>query len=128
MYTLKDFTYPEAGKYLVGEKARGFMAPTEFGPFTERVIELDNLEVTDQFITFDTIRWANPGIHSYADAKEYIIKKRYSNDAQIAIMLNKENSAEDELAYEKMQDWRDWASIVAHAIMEQLEQPNSVNQ
>lgn len=125
MYTLKDFTYAEAGKFLHGEKARGFGIPTSFGPFTEREIDLSNLTVTDEFITFDSIRWANPGIHSYADAKEYIIKKRYSNDAQIAIMLNKENSAEDELAYDKMQDWRDWASTVAHKIMEQIEQPNT---
>ena len=125
MYTLKDFTYAEAGKFLHGEKARGFGVPTSFGPFTEREIDLSNLTVTDEFITFDSIRWANPGIHSYADAKEYIIKKRYSNDSQIAIMLNKENSAEDELAYDKMQDWRDWASTVAHKIMEQIEQPNT---
>lgn len=125
MYTLKEFTYPEAGYYLMGEKARGFGVPTSFGPFTEREIDLSNLTVTDEFITFDTVRWANPGILSYADAKEYIIKKRYSNDAQIAIMLNKENSAEDELAYDKMQDWRDWASTVAHKIMEQIEQPNT---
>ena len=125
MYTLKDFTYAEAGKFLHGEKARGFGVPTSFGPFTEREIDLSNLTVTDEFITFDSIRWANPGIHSYADAKEYIIKKRYSNDAQIAIMLNKDNSAEDELAYDKMHDWRDWASTVAHKIMEQIEQPNT---
>lgn len=125
MYTLKDFTYAEAGKFLHGERARGFGVPTSFGPFTEREIDLSNLTVTDGFVTFDSVRWANPGIHSYADAKEFIIKKRYSNDAQIAIMLNKENSAEDELAYDKMQDWRDWASTVAHKIMEQIEQPNT---
>ena len=125
MYTLKDFTYAEAGKFLHGEKARGFGAPTSFGPYTERDVVLDNLEVTDDYIIFDTFKWINPGIHSYADAKEYIIKKRYSNDAQIAIMLNKDNSAEDELAYDKMQDWRDWASTVAHKIMEQIEQPNT---
>lgn len=120
MYTLKNFTYAEAGKFLQSEKAKGFWAPTSLGPYTERDINLDNLEVTEQFISFDIFKWANPGIRSYADAKKYIIQKRYSNDAQIAIMLNKEDSEEDALAYVKMQEWREWASTVAHKIIENL--------
>ena len=120
MYTIKDFTYAEAGKFLQGSKAKGFCAPTEFGPYTESDIVIDNLKVTDDFITFDNIRWENPGIRNYADAKKYIVSKRYSNDAQIAIMLNKDDSEEDELAYEKMQEWRSWASLLAKKIMETI--------
>lgn len=121
MYNLKDFTYADAGKYLVGEKAGGICAPSSLGPFTERVIDISNLEVSNDYITFDNIRWINPGIHTYADAKKYIINKKYTNDAQIAIILNKDDSKEDALAYEKMQEWRAWASYFAHKIMEQIE-------
>ena len=64
MYALKDFTYAEAGKYLQSEKARGFGAPTSLGPYTEREISLDDLEVTEGQIKFDRINWANPGIRN----------------------------------------------------------------
>ncbi len=120
MYTIKNFTYAEAGKYLHGSKAKGLCAPTEFGPYTESDINIDNIDMTDDYIAFDNIRWENPGIRCYADAKKFIIGKRYSNDAQIAIMLNKDDSEEDELAYEKMQEWRSWASILAKKIMETI--------
>jgi hypothetical protein len=33
-------------------------------------------------------------------------------------MLNKDDSEEDALAYEKMQEWREWSSQVARAIIE----------
>lgn len=55
MYALKDFTYAEAGKYLQSEKARGFGAPTSLGPYEEREISLDDLEVTEGHIKFDCI-------------------------------------------------------------------------
>lgn len=118
MYTIKNITYAEAGKFLTGSSASGFNAPERLGPFEERVLDLSELTVGDKFICFDCIRWINPGIHTYADAKKYVICKRYSNDDQIAIILNKDNSEEDAIAFQKMQEWRDWASAVAHKIMD----------
>jgi len=114
-------TYAEAGKFLTGSSASGFNAPEIYGPFDERNIDLSELTVGDKYICFDSIRWVNPGIRTYADAKKYIVSKRYSNDDQIAIILNKDNSEEDALAFQKMQEWRDWASVVAHKIMEYIE-------
>ena len=49
-----------------------------------------------------------------------LIKIRYSNDDQIAILLNKDSSEEDLLKYNKMQEWRDWASILAKAFMDKI--------
>lgn len=118
MYTIKNITYADAGYYLVGNGAMGFNAPSSMGPFTERALDVDNLSVDEDFIRFDTIAWANPGIRSYSDAKKFLVSKRYSNDDQIAIMLNKDDSEEDALAFEKMQQWREWASLMAHKIME----------
>lgn len=117
MYTIKNNTYADAGKILTGERFVGFCSE-HIGEFSERVLDLSELTVGDKFICFDCIRWINPGIHTYADAKKYVICKRYSNDDQIAIILNKDNSEEDALAFQKMQEWRDWASAVAHKIMD----------
>jgi hypothetical protein len=75
------------------------------------------MSVGDSLISFDIFNWSNPGIRSYADAKKFVISKLYSNDDQIAIILNKDDSDEDGLVYQKMQEWREWASIVAHKIM-----------
>lgn len=121
MYTIKNNILSEAGKLLKGDKVEGFIVSSEFGPFVEKDLDLSNLSVDKTFISFDNIRWINPGIRTYADAKKFIIGKRYSNDDELAIILNKDDSEEDALAYEKMQEWRAWASYFAHKIMEQIE-------
>lgn len=45
---------------------------------------------------------------SYAQIKTFIIKLHYSNDDQIAIMLNN-----DEDKMNEMQEWREYATIIA---------------
>lgn len=121
MYNFKNNTYAEAGSILQGNRAVGLWLADTFAPFTERAINLDDLTVTDSQISFDIFHWQNPGIHNYADAKRLIIAKRYTNDDQIAIMLNKDDDEESALAFRKMQEWREWASVVAKKIMEVIE-------
>lgn len=118
MYTIKGNVYPEAGYYLIGNGYKGFIAPLSAAPFQEVELDTTSITVTTESVEFDRIKWKNPGIGSYTDAKKFIISKRYSNDDQIAIMLNKDDSEEDALAYEKMQEWRAWASTMAHKIIE----------
>lgn len=120
MYTRQDYTYAEAGFILKGRNIMAFSAPSEMGPFEEVEIGLDDMTVTDDLISFDIFSWRNPGVRTYADAKKFVVGKRYSNDDQIAIILNREDSLDATLAYEKMQEFRDWASIVARKIMEVL--------
>lgn len=52
----------------------------------------------------------------YVTIKTSIIKSRYSNDDQIALMLNKDNSEDDAMLYDKMQEWREWASWVGKEV------------
>lgn len=47
-----------------------------------------------------------------------MIKKQYSNDDQIAIMLNAQLSEEDKMYYDKMQEWRKFSGYVAKLINE----------
>ena len=49
----------------------------------------------------------------YSEIKKSIIKGRYSEDDQIALMLNKDDSEEDMMLFNKMQEWRAFASDVA---------------
>lgn len=51
---------------------------------------------------------------SYADIKTTIIKLKYSNDDQIALILNYQDDPEKYYeAYNEMQNWRDKASKLA---------------
>ena len=54
----------------------------------------------------------------YATVKTEMIKKRYSNDDQIAIMLNAQLSEEDKIYYDKMQEWREFSGYIAKSIDE----------
>ena len=51
---------------------------------------------------------------SYAEIKMFVIKLHYSNDDQIALMLNyQSNPSKYEQAYQNMQNWRDYAGNIA---------------
>lgn len=54
---------------------------------------------------------------TYASVKTAIIQKRYSMDDQMAIMLNKDNSEDTLMYYNKMQEWRDFAAFFARKIV-----------
>ncbi|MDE7465021.1 MAG: hypothetical protein K2M59_01150 [Muribaculaceae bacterium] len=53
----------------------------------------------------------------YGEVKREIIRMRYTNDDQMAIILNREDSEEDAEAYGKMQLWREFAAEVARAVI-----------
>lgn len=51
---------------------------------------------------------------SYSDIKTFIIKLHYSNDNQIALILNYQlNPDKYEVDFKKMQEWRNYASEIA---------------
>ena len=54
-----------------------------------------------------------PDSITYSDIKKRVIKSRYSQDDQLAIILNKDSSEEDTIYFQKMQEWREFASEVA---------------
>lgn len=64
-------------------------------------VEESNLECIDNV-------WYDFRGMTYAAIKTFIIKLHYSNDDQIAIMLNN-----DEEKMIKMQEWREYASLTA---------------
>lgn len=50
---------------------------------------------------------------TYEAIKTKIIKSRYSNDDQLAIILNRDKDADGQLSFEKMQAWREFATKIA---------------
>ena len=123
MYKIKDIVYSDAGKLLVGRNRVGYAFSGEPGDFIEKDITLDDMTVDGGYVRYGggLVRQI---IHSdamtYAALKAEMVKRRYSLDDQIAVMLNKDDDAESALAYEKMQEWREWSGRVAKAIIETL--------
>lgn len=129
MYTIKETCYSDAGKILKrynGERlvAIGYSFKVD-GAYTiqEESIDLSTIErISDSSIKVLTenssvVMMGNNTKRTYGDWKTIIIKWRYSNDDQIAIMLNKDESEEDLERYNRMQSWREWASTLSKAIV-----------
>ena len=127
MYKKRNVVYADAYKYLV-HKSKGIIAFALSGDeseFEEKKFPMP-IKIIDEGNGFYSIQDV-PKVKfyfsksDYATVKTEMIKKRYSNDDQIAIMLNKDSGLEEDLfAYQKMQEWREWASTVAKKIMEVL--------
>lgn len=125
MYKIGNYNFADAGYYLKRGSSIAYF-------FEDNGEEIQEIEVTinDMHKVGSIILWSEDKLAqrvfksgAYADYKKAIIQKKYSNDDQIAIMLNKDSGDEaDLLAYYKMQEWREWASIVAKKIMEVLAQ------
>ena len=123
MYKIGNYNFADAGYYL----KRGSSIAYFFEDNEEEIQEIE-ATVDDMHKIGSIILWSEDKLAqrvfkngTYADYKKAIIQKKYSNDDQIAIMLNKDSGEEiDLLAYQKMQEWRDWASLVAKKIMEIL--------
>lgn len=106
----------EAGNYLINSIGqRGFTLPfMEDETYTE--VEL---ELTAEKAPYNTV--VIGGVFSIKQTdhiKKDLITKLWSNDDQIAIMLNRDNGPEYESVYQFMQRWRMWAGQIAHVIDE----------
>lgn len=118
MFTIKDIIYADAGHLLRGSRVIAFQSFASFCEVEEEELYVDDMHVENGRIVFNnnTIRWSFQHTE-YGAIKKQIIGLRYNNDDQIAIMLNKEDSEEDLLAYNKMQEWREWAGVMARKII-----------
>lgn len=105
-----DIIKAEQGKILVykpdnkiwGKAAR--LATYKGHVLTEEDFE----EVDESELEYIDNVWYDFRNMSYAAIKTFIIKLHYSNDDQIAIMLNN-----DEEKMREMQEWREYASNIA---------------
>lgn len=123
MYKIGNYTFADAGHHL----KRGGSIAYFFEDNGQEIQEVKT-SIEDMHKSGSIILWSDNKIGQrviknggYGDYKKAIIQKKYINDDQIAIMLNKDSGLEEDLfAYQKMQEWREWASIVAKKIMEVL--------
>ena len=82
-------------------------------------IRLDDMKVEGQFLVYSDgmIRELYDPSATYEQLKAKYVKRLFSNDDQIAIMLNKDKSAADAELFDKMQEWRDWCGVLAKKVI-----------
>lgn len=121
MYIYKNVVYAEPGKYLVHKNKIAFQFPAS-GGIIEHVLNTEDLHIKNSIVLYNNDLFAHV-VHKnykYADYKREIIKMRYSNDDQIAIILNKDDSEEDLLRYTRMMQWREFAASLAKKIIDKI--------
>ena len=117
MFTKGNKTFADAGCYLKGKVGNSVGFTVNGNPDDYDEISIgDDLDVhVDSKIVFLCGRkfMFLPKAITYEEIKKKIIKSRYTDDDQIAIILNKDDSEEDMMLFNKMQEWRAFASEVA---------------
>lgn len=118
MYKVRNKVHADAGHILIGENKRGYSFLGEVSDFSEKAIRLDDMKVDGQFLVYSDglIRELYDPNATYEQLKAKYVKRLFSNDDQIAIMLNKDKSAADAELFDKMQEWRDWCGVLAKKV------------
>ena len=119
MYTKNNTVYAEAYKYLQHKTKPiiGFAIPGTMDDYEEKDIDMSKFEVGPSYITLNgNLRIGIPEF-THKAIKTKIITSRYSNDDQLAIMLNG-----DEESMSVMQKWREFADDVSERALKDTEE------
>lgn len=107
----------EAGKYLLASNGgRMFRLPyNEELTYEERDLDISKVRANaDGSVSIDGFNFNLPE----GSEKKYLVSLLFSNDDQIAIILNKEQSEEGAEMFEFMQAWRVFFSDIIRIIKE----------
>lgn len=129
MFTKGNKVYAEVGNYLrhktkriIGLTIVGNIEDYEEVPLNE---PLDIVVEKDMFYFNNRMFACKPEVMNYAGIKTKLITSRYSNDDQMALILNHGKSEEDTELFNKMQEWRDWAGAIAKLVLQIQENINN---
>lgn len=119
MYKVRDKVYADAGKILIGKNKRGYSFVGAPSDFTEADIIISDMRVEGQFLVYSNgmVVEMYDKKATYESLKAKYVKRLFSNDDQIAIMLNKGRSEDDDMLFEKMQEWREWCGVLAKKVL-----------
>ena len=118
MFIKNNVVYADAGNILISKTAIGYSLIDDITNIQEQHINLQDMKLEGEFLKYSDgliVQWYKN--LDYTGWKADIIKWRYTTDDQIAIILNKDESAEKLLEYNRMQEWRDWAGALANKIL-----------
>jgi hypothetical protein len=119
MYKVRDKVYADAGKILIGSNKIGYVFSGELSDFREEDIVISDMRVNGQFLTYSNgmVVEMYDKKATYESLKAKYVKRLFNNDDQIAIMLNHGRSEDDDMLFEKMQEWREWCGVLAKKVL-----------
>lgn len=124
MFQKGNKVYAEVGNYLRHKTKRmiGLTIVGNIEDFEEMPLNepLDVVVEKDMFYFNNRMFACKPEEMSYAGIKTRLITSRYSNDDQMALILNYGKSDEDTEFFNKMQEWRNWAGEVAKIVTKEI--------
>lgn len=116
--------YAEVGNYLKHKDLRiiGLMIVGNIEDYEEHPLNnpLDIVVEKDKFFINNRMFMCVPKTMDYAGIKTKLITSRYTNDDQMAIILNNGKSEKDTEIYNKMQEWRDWSGVIAEQVVNMI--------
>lgn len=120
MFTKGEMIYADAYKYLrhkekniIAQSIKGSANDYEEIPMSHPL----DIEISGGMVFWNNRMFANcPESLTKDVVKASIIKSRYSNDDQLAIILNKDEGEKGDMYYRKMQEWREFASVIARIV------------
>ena len=118
MFQSKNIVYADPGKYLIGNHNVGYHFPGELSEFEEKDVDINIVKKGNRYVYNNGlfgVRIAKNA--SYSDIKAMLVKIRYSNDDQIAIIINRDDSEEGNTKFQQMQAWREWCGKLAKEII-----------
>lgn len=128
MFQKGNKVYAEVGNYLrhktkrmIGLTIVGNIEDYEEIPLNE---PLDIVVEKDMFYFNNRMFACKPEAMDYSGIKTKLITSRYSNDDQMALILNHGKSEEDTELFNKMQEWRDWSGAIAKLVLQMQENIN----
>ena len=120
MFTKGTMLYADAFKYLKHKKGNILaLSTTGSADNYEEFLMNDPLdvEISGKMVFWNNRKFATrPATLTKEGVKTSIIKSRYSNDDQLAIILNKDNDETAAMYFQKMQEWREFAGFIARSI------------
>lgn len=108
-----DYLLPDAGKIFKLNNMLMFKVPVD-SDYEELDIDLNNIVINGDYCFVDN-KFAVSG-EDYRALKTNLIKKIFTNDDQIAIILNK-----DKAVTTFMNEWRTWCGDCGKKIMKERE-------
>lgn len=119
MYKVRNKVYTDAGYILIGNRRVGYSFEGELSEFKQEKIVINDMKVVGNLLVYSKgrIKEAYDTSATYEQLKAKYVKRLFSNDDQIAIMLNRGRSPEDDVLYDKMQEWRDWCGVLAKKVV-----------
>lgn len=119
MYQLNNKIYADAGFILKYDNTLAYsFRDVDANSVSEIEVKLDDMVRKGNRVRYSNGLLMDYASDNYGELKKKLVNKQFTNDDQIAIILNKEASAEDAMLFEKMQEWRTWSGVVAKKIVE----------